>query len=110
MPDLTAVGGVVAAVGGLTGVLGIVFSRNKTRAEADSVVVASSEKLTTMWESMSSRLEARVQQLEQELRRQKADCTEELRAERNRTRKVEIRCFRLERALRAAGINLPEDG
>lgn len=110
MIDLASIGSIILAIGGLSGFFGLVISRKKTKNEADSVVVNSAETATKMWEVLASRLQTRVEQLELELIKQRLECAADLKSEKARARKLEIRCMRLERAVRGAGIELPSDG
>ena len=98
MNSLTAIAALVAAIGTLTGVAGLIVSKKKTKAEADSVVVSSSEAALRMWQLTSLDQQRQITAMRTEMDADRAKC-----------RKIEIRCARLERALRAAGISLPED-
>lgn len=108
--SLTAIGSLIAAIGGLGGLYGLILSKKKTRNEADSVVVHSSETLTKMWQTYSEQLQTRLEAVELELLKQRLECAAELKLEKARSRKLSIRCMRLERAVRGAGIELPTDG
>lgn len=88
--NLTAIAGLITAVlGGVGGLVGLRYTKNKAKAEAESFVVASSKAVTDMWEAMAGRLQTDVDKLRVDLD------------------KAVQRNQRLEAALRAAGIEVP---